>query len=182
MGWETFCKGLQIYFREFAWQNTELTDFIRCMQRGFDEARPDEVLDLNNWSSKWLQTKGVNKHSAEFEQVDGNFTKFVIRQEHCKNADSVYREQRINIGFYDDEGNLSEKVENVKIEGQELTQIEAMIGKKVPAAVLLNTDDWGFGHFTMEDTAMKLFEDKLGKMQSKIDRAVVIGQLITMMR
>jgi hypothetical protein len=52
----------------------------------------------------------------------------------------------------------------------------------VPAAVLLNCDDWGFGHFTMEDTTMKVFEDKLGKMQSKIDRAVVIGQLITMMR
>ena len=34
----------------------------------------------------------------------------------------------------------------------------------------------------MEDTAIKVFEDKLGNMQSKIDRAVVIGQLITMMR
>lgn len=34
----------------------------------------------------------------------------------------------------------------------------------------------------MDDTAMKVFEEKLGKMQSKIDRAVVIGQLITMMR
>ena len=50
-----------------------------------------------------------------------------------------------------------------------------MNGKKVPAAVLLNCDDWGFGHFTMEDTAMKVFEERLGKMQSKIDRAVVIG-------
>lgn len=29
---------------------------------------------------------------------------------------------------------------------------------------------------------MKIFEEKLGKMHSKIDRAVVIGQLITMMR
>ena len=48
--------------------------------------------------------------------------------------------------------------------------------------MLLNSDDWGFGHFTMEDSAIKVFEDKLGNMQSKIDRAVVIGQLITMMR
>jgi len=50
-----------------------------------------------------------------------------------------------------------------------------MVGKKVPAAILLNSDDWGFGHFTMEDTSMKVFEERLGKMQSKIDRAVVIG-------
>ena len=70
----------------------------------------------------------------------------------------------------------------MKILGQELTPIEAIVGKRQPAAVLLNSDDWGFGHFTMEDTAIKVFEDKLGNMQSKIDRAVVIGQLITMMR
>ena len=34
----------------------------------------------------------------------------------------------------------------------------------------------------MDDSAIKVFEEKLGKMQSKIDRAVVIGQLINMMR
>lgn len=70
----------------------------------------------------------------------------------------------------------------MKVEGQELTPIDAIVGKKVPAGVLLNSDDWGFGHFTMDDNTMKVFEEKLGKMQSKIDRAVVIGQLITMMR
>ena len=70
---------------------------------------------------------------------------------------------------------LTEKIENVKVSAQELTTIEVIAGKKVPAAVLLNSDDWGFGHFTMDDNAMKVFEEKLGKMQSKIDRAVVIG-------
>ena len=115
MGWETFTAGLKIYFKEFAWKNTELPDFIGAMQRGYDAAGKDEPLNLNDWSTSWLQTKGVNKHSAEFEQVDGNFTSFSIRQEHCKNADAVFGEQRINIGLYDDEGNLTEKIENVKI-------------------------------------------------------------------
>ena len=183
MGWETFCKGLHIYFKKFAWSNTELGDFIASMQQGFDESRThQEELNLNNWSAKWLQTKGVNKHAAEIEEADGKFTKFVIRQTPCKNADSIFREQRINIGFYDDEGQLIEKLENVKIIEEELTSIECAVGKIVPAAVLLNSDDWGFGHFTMDDSAIKIFEDNLGKMQSKIDRAVVIGQLITMMR
>ena len=34
----------------------------------------------------------------------------------------------------------------------------------------------------MEEGAIKVFEEKLGRVQSKIDKAVVIGQLITMMR
>ena len=57
-----------------------------------------------------------------------------------------------------------------------------MVGKKVPAVVLLNSDDWGFGHFSFDEGAIKVLEEHLGKMQSKIDRAVVIGQLISMMR
>ena len=81
----------------------------------------------------------------------------------------------MNICFYDDEGQVIEKIENVKIDAQELTPIEACVGKRVPAAVLLNSDDWGFGHFTMDENAMKVFEEKLGKITSKIDRAVVIG-------
>lgn len=120
--------------------------------------------------------------SAEFEQEDGNYKSFSLRQTPCKNADAVFREQRINIGLYDDEGNLSEKIERVKVEDKEVTVIPQMVGKKVPAAVLLNSDDWGFGHFTMDDSTIKVFEEKLGKMASKIDRAVVIGQIITMMR
>lgn len=52
----------------------------------------------------------------------------------------------------------------------------------MPAALLLNCDDWGFGHFILDDQAIKVFEDKLSRVESKIDRAVVIGQLITMMR
>jgi len=54
MGWEVFCKGLKIYFKRHAWSNTELPDFINCMQTGFNESRPDEELDLDNWSEKWL--------------------------------------------------------------------------------------------------------------------------------
>ena len=28
MGWEAFTNGIKIYFREFKWKNTTLTDFI----------------------------------------------------------------------------------------------------------------------------------------------------------
>jgi len=34
----------------------------------------------------------------------------------------------------------------------------------------------------MDEPAIKVFEEKLSRVESKIDKAVVIGQLITMMR
>ena len=91
MDWNTFCAGLKIYFKRHKWGNTELNDFISCLQIGYDENKPTEPLDLNQWSQDWLQTKGVNKMSAEVEQVDGKYSKFQIRQTHCKYADARFR-------------------------------------------------------------------------------------------
>lgn len=45
----------------------------------------------------------------------------------------------------------------------------------MPGAILLNSDDWGFGHFQMDDMSIKVFEERLAKVENKVDRAVVIG-------
>ena len=66
-------------------------------------------------------------------------------------------------------------MERVVIEDKELTEIDSFKGKKVPGAILLNSDDWGFGHFQMDDSSIKVFEERLSKVQNKVDRAVVIG-------
>ena len=73
-------------------------------------------------------------------------------------------------------------MERVNIENRDLTELEKFKDKNVPAAVLLNSDDWGFGHFHLDDASVKVFEEKLSKVQSKIDKVVVIGQIINMMR
>ena len=50
-----------------------------------------------------------------------------------------------------------------------------MIGKELPAAVLLNSDDWGFGYFELDEGSVKVFEQSLSKVSNQLDRAVVIG-------
>ena len=82
----------------------------------------------------------------------------------------------------DDSGNLSEKIERVDIEDKEITDLEVMKGKETPAAVILNSDDWGFGHFVLDNSSIKVLENNLANLESKIDRAVVITQLVCMMR
>lgn len=57
-----------------------------------------------------------------------------------------------------------------------------MVGKPVPDAFLLNAEDWGFGHFELDAASVKVFEQSLHKVDSQIDRAVIIGQFTAMMR
>jgi hypothetical protein len=36
-----------------------------------------------------------------------------------------------------------------------------MNGKQVPDAILLNKDDWGFGHFQLDAASVAVFEQSL---------------------
>ena len=115
LDWDTFCAGLKIYFKRHRWGNTTLQDFIRCIQIGYDEAKPLEPLDLNRWSESWLQTKGVNKIMIDPEKEGNTIKKFKIKQAYGPCGDNRWRKQKINITFYNAECGVIEKFENIEI-------------------------------------------------------------------
>jgi hypothetical protein len=41
---------------------------------------------------------------------------------------------------------------------QELTPIPDLNGEDLPAAILVNSDDWGFGYFELDEPSVKVFE------------------------
>jgi len=47
---------------------------------------------------------------------------------------------------------------------------------------LLNSNDWGFGYFVLDDKSIKFFEQNLSKIENKLNKTTIIGQLILMMR
>jgi hypothetical protein len=46
----------------------------------------------------------------------------------------------------------------------------------------LNNDDWGFGYFQLDDASIRVFEDRLANVENNLNRVVIIGQLISMVR
>jgi len=51
-----------------------------------------------------------------------------------------------------------DKIYEVRLDRHELTQVPQMIGKELPAAFLLNSDDQGFGFFEIDLASVKVFE------------------------
>lgn len=181
MGWDAFTNGLKLYFKEFKWTNTNLTDFIGKLQQGYDEAHPNGNLVLTTWADKWLRTKGPNKITYEWSHDEGIITSFKIRQAFCQHGDEVYRKQSINIGFFDQDKKFVEHV-NIVIEDRELTEIHQFVGLQMPEAILMNSSDHGFGVFVIDDKSIRFFEENLASIDDQLNKAVVIGQLLIMMR
>jgi len=68
------------------------------------------------------------------------------------------------------------------IEDKELTDIPGMIGREVPEAILLNSNDHGYGVFLMDDKSIRYFEENLSTIENKLNQACVTSQLIMMMK
>jgi len=52
----------------------------------------------------------------------------------------------------------------VFIEAQENTEVEMLVGQQVPHAVIMNSSDYGFGIFKMDDQSMLAYEEGLSKI------------------
>ena len=65
---------------------------------------------------------------------------------------------------------------------QEVTEVPQLVGLDVPLAILTNSDDYGFGLFTIDAKSAAFFEEHLPLVPSQLNRVVVISQVIVMMR
>jgi len=180
MGWEAFTKGLKLYFQEFKWTNTTLHDFISKLQEGYDQTIENGDLDLKVWTDQWLRTKGPNKISYEYTHDDGVITSFKIRQGFCKFGDEVFRKQSVYIGLFT--SNKEFEQHYVTIQDRELTDLPRFIGLQVPEAILTNSNDHGFGVFIIDDRSIRFFEANLSTIENQLNKAVVISQLLVMLR
>ena len=46
----------------------------------------------------------------------------------------------------------------------------------------MNSNDHGYGVFVIDDKSIRFYEENLSKIENQLNKAVVIGQLLIMMR
>lgn len=75
LGLENFRLGLVQYFRNYAWGNTSLKQFLDAVT---SQTKTD--CDWARWGHDWLQTCGVNTLKIHYTQTDSKITSFEIHQ------------------------------------------------------------------------------------------------------
>ncbi|MGL3804677.1 aminopeptidase N [Paeniglutamicibacter sp. R2-26] len=170
VGQEQFMAGVRSYFAKHSWKNTELPDLMR-------ELEDASGRDLAKWSEQWLETAGVNTLRAQISTDDnGTITGFEITQgavaEH-----PVIRPHRLAVGFYD----FDEAGKLVRVHREELdvagdsTTVEALIGLKRPALVLVNDDDLAYAKIRLDEDSLATATNHLKDFASSLPRTLVWG-------
>ena len=63
-----------------------------------------------------------------------------------------------------------------------MTDVKEFVGLNVPEAFLMNSNDHGFGVFVVDDRSIRYFEQNLSSIENQLNKAVLIGQLLIMIR
>ncbi|MFI9718238.1 aminopeptidase N [Streptomyces sp. NPDC052396] len=172
VGQDEFFRGVQAYFKEHAYGNTQLGDLLGALEKTSGR-------DLRTWSRAWLETAGINTLRPEIvTDGTGVITSFAVRQEanplpEGAKGEPTLRPHRIAIGCYElVDGSLvrTERIE-LDIDG-ELTEVPQLAGKSRPAVVLLNDDDLSYAKVRLDEESLKTVTAHLGDFAESLPRAL----------
>ena len=158
IGADVFKLGVQRYFQRYAWGNTQLIDFIQCLQEAVNEQ--GEYINLKEWSDIWLNTSGLNQLKPTYDIRDNKITNFKIEQSTCDFGDSnLCRVFKTDLALFDKNMETPpEIIKGIKILGADNTSLNELEGKKAPSMVLLNTGGYSFAKIKADDEGVQFLK------------------------
>ncbi|MCX6128749.1 MAG: aminopeptidase N, partial [Proteobacteria bacterium] len=166
LGDEDFQKGLQIYFKQHAFKNTQLKDFIAAMERASRK-------DLQHFAEEWLQTAGLNTLSAKITCDKKRIKSFFLEQT-AQPGQAILREHKTKVALYKlNRGHLELiKESSVRYEGP-LTAWPGAIGLACPDLVLPNQGDFDYVKVKLDRPSFQLASEHLQDLKQPMQRMML---------
>lgn len=171
IGEDKFRKGVQQYFKDHAYKNTTLPQFIGALEKASGK-------NLRLWSVSWLKNAGLDtiKVAHECEQSTLSRVKFELIPPTAK--DQV-RPHRINFDAYNVNG---DKISRRSLEdwtstgSSETRTFTPAQGFKCPDFIMPNPTDVAYIKLFMDGTNARWFQEHLHKIPSAQARGIIWNQ------
>lgn len=168
IGEENFKKGIRGYFKEYAFTNTSLNDFIGALEKG-------SGTKLDWWSKQWLQTIGLNTVSVDFSCKDGKISLADLTQTSKLKAPGL-RKHRAKVAMIY-KNSQSSKLEvkdtfDVYFEAK-TTPLKELVNKDCPDAIYPNYEDYDYVKVELDDQSLAAFRDGMNTIDDDLLRLMV---------
>ena len=177
-GRENFIKGLQNYFKKFAYKNTTLDDLI-------GELSATSGRDLNQWVSTWIKSAGVNTLRSKIEIEGDSYSSISITQEPPKipAGSKELRQHRLAVGLFDLKNNelVRRRAVELDVIGSQ-TEVTELKGEKVADLVLINDSDLTYAKVRLDPQSIETLKNHIGKLSDGLSRTVCWSASWDMMR
>ncbi len=94
-GKDVLLFGYREYIRKFAFKNTDLNDFIDCLEQALQDKvgkEKSDTLKLREWALSWLKESGVNEIEAKLAPNEAWTYRIEFKQRYPKHGDKRFHE------------------------------------------------------------------------------------------
>lgn len=175
IGPDKFRDGIRQYFKQYAFKNTRLTDFIGALETAHGQK-------LKPWVDSWLGTADVNTMKLDFAVNHGKIAGASVTQTGGVHNPTLRQHANLIGLYYLEQGRLTLK-ETVKVlfDGQK-TPLPALNGKPAPAIILPNTEDYDYVKIRLDDRSLAWLKTNMAQVTDSATKTIVWRALWDMVR
>jgi aminopeptidase N len=175
VGEAAFFKGVSAYFKEHAFGNTDLKDFLDALEKASGR-------DLKSWSHVWLEAAGVNTLEASLEVSGGRIVSARLLQAAPPDHPTL-RPHRLRIGLFDlVETKLKRrKAIELDVDGAS-TEVPQLGGEAQPDLLLINDGDLTYTKVRLDERSLHTLTHHLRDIDDLLARSIGWGAIWDMTR
>ena len=171
LGPATFQKGLQLFLKHHEFGNATWQDLVEALEAAAHQSAA-------HWSSRWILAAGMPRVQVEWSSADAKIDRFAIRQKSVQ-GDSGTWPLELEALLLGADGR-HEKVTVVADAAS--TPVDSLLGKPVPACVLLNPNDIAYGQFLLDERSRAWLVSHVQEIRDPLVRAVAMSALYETVR
>ncbi len=170
IGEEEFQKAMQNYIKKYAYQNATRDDFFAALQEKTSK-------NLKVWKEKWLQTKGINRITADYQCDNKAITSFSLLQE-VADGDNILRPHRTTLALLSlKKGALVVSDTLSVIVEEQHTIVRELFQKPCPDMVFVNYQDQDYIKTKFDEKSWKIIQSHLHTLTDTFLRKSILGTI-----
>jgi aminopeptidase N len=170
LGPREFQSAIQLFVKEHAYANATWEDLVRAFERTSGRR-------LDAWAAAWVKRRGMPDVRVRWTASRrGLVNRFEVEERDALGEGGSWP-MRVKILLAPADTGASPEVLTVTLAGAGVTRVPAAIGKRRPAFVFANFEDYGYGRFLLDDLSRAAVIKNLGSVKDDFLRALLWGSL-----
>src|ERR1041384_3729565 len=168
LGADNFQRAIQLFVKEHAFSNAEWADLVHAFERTSGQ-------QLGAWAEAWVKRRGMADVRVDWRtDGEGHIQSFTLRQSDVLNEGGLWPMRlKILLAYAD----APPETLTVRLAATHATEVEEVHGRRAPAWVFINYEDYGYGQFLLDPVSRARVMQGLGDVRDDFLRMLLWGAL-----
>ena len=166
LGARQFQQAIQLFVKEHAYANATWEDLVRAFERTSGRK-------LDAWAAAWVKRRGMPDVRVRWTaNARGLINRFEVEETDVLGEGGSWP-MSVRILLAPEAPGARAEVLNVTLGGAGITRVPQATGKRRPAFVFANFEDYGYGRFLLDDASRAYVVRNLGAVKDDFLRALL---------